>query len=161
MSSNQKDITFLTSAKADPQMDSEKAHVAYQPDAPSTVFPSSQSTSFTHSGRRRRTSLKSHPQGLAGSHCFKCHPSQSFATRRRSLLHHGIRHVHSFFSCFNIVILFLTIVNDVDNSPWFNIAPSETAGWVVLDIRVARHRYPSLGIQFQQQTSSVKETFNL
>lgn len=66
-----------------------------------------------------------------------------------------------FFSCFNIVILFLTIVNDVDNSPWFNITPSETAGWVVLDIRVARHCYPSLGIQFQQQTSSVKETFNL
>ncbi|XP_057376466.1 PDZ domain-containing protein 8-like isoform X1 [Daphnia carinata] len=42
----------------------------------------------------------------------------------------------------------------LDSSPWLNASPSETEGRVVLDIRMIRRLHQSLGIQFQQQSSS-------
>ena len=56
---------------------------------------------------------------------------------------------------FHLITLFPTPIT-TDNSPWLNVSPSESEGRVVLDIRVMRRRHQPLGIQFQQQTSSVQ-----
>lgn len=150
-------------------MDSKEAHVTYQSDAPSTLFPASEPPPTAHqSANQQLPGCSGRQEGVAGSHRLGSFPSESLAPRRQYLLHHGARHVlirsrrpsqqrRPSIPRVNIVCTAPT----TDNSPWLNAVPSETDGRAILDIRVMRHRYQhgSLGIQFQQQTSSVKEPF--